>query len=272
MIKKQRIGSASMAYQDTGKGHPLLMGHSFLWNAAMWDHQVQCLKESYRCITPDLWSHGQSDLLPTQTYTIEMLANDYWEFAQSLSLKKFAVIGLSVGGMWATQLALNHPQAVSALVLMDTFVGSEPENTQKVYFGMMDELEQNQKFSSSFADKVAPYFFAKNTAKEQPQLVSDFIQSLLTTPTAHIQGKVALGRAIFSRKSLLDNLAQIKIPTLIVVGEEDLPRPPQESQEMVKRIKNAELAIIPKAGHICTLEQPKMVNEVLKAFLEKHVV
>lgn len=270
-MKKQRIGSANIAYQDVGKGHPLLMGHSFLWDAHMWSPQVDFLKSHYRCITPELWSHGQSDPLPHACYSIEALAEDYWQFAQALMLNQFALVGLSVGGMWAAHLALKYPKAVSALVLMDTFVGAEPTNTQKIYFGMMDALEANTQFTPELADSIAPFFFAKNSAKENPQLVNQFIDNLLQAPTQHIAGKIALGRAIFSRNSLMDKLAQIEVPTLIIVGEEDLPRPVYEAQAMAKLIPNAELCIIPKAGHICTLEQPKRVNDVLNIFLKKHI-
>lgn len=259
-----------MAYQDLGEGYPLLMGHSFLWDSAMWAPQIACLKENYRCIAPDLWSHGESALLPPTTTTLEHLANDFWQLSQTLSLQKFALIGLSVGGMWATHMALSHPESISALVLMDTFVGPEPAQTQTIYFAMMDELAKEQKFTPAFADKVAPFFFAKNTAYEQPELVNSFIQSLLNTPFNHIDGKVTLGRAIFARHSLMEKLSNIKVPTLIVVGEEDIPRPVKEAQEMVKCIPHAELAIIPRAGHICTLEQPALVNEILSTFLQKH--
>lgn len=269
-MKKNYIGQSAMTYLDEGKGHPLLMGHSFLWDAHMWQPQIAELKNHYRCIAAELWSHGQSSPLPPGPYTLENLADDHWRFAQNLELKQFALLGLSVGGMWATHLALKHPQAVTALVIMGSHVGAEPEISQKVYFAMMDELERDQKFTPAFADKVAPYFFAKNTATEQPRLVKGFVQSLLDSPANHIQGKVNLGRAIFSRRSLMEELKNIKVPTLIIVGEEDLPRPPKESREMAALIPNAKLEIIPGAGHISTLERPQLVNQVLKEFLGKY--
>lgn len=269
-MKMQTLGASTMTYQDVGQGKPLLMGHSFLWDSRMWQPQITALKSDYRCIAPDLWSHGYSDPLPTPSTTLEAITEDYWQFTQALSLKEFAVLGLSVGGMWGAHMALNYPKAVKALVLMDTFVGDEPPMTQKTYFAMMDKLAADNQFTPELADQVAPYFFAKSTAKEQPQLVKSFIQSLLEAPANHIPGKVSLGRAIFSRASILEQLSEIKVPTLIVVGEDDLPRPPRESEEMAKRIPNAQLAIIPKAGHICTLEQPKLVNEVLTEFLKKY--
>jgi pimeloyl-ACP methyl ester carboxylesterase len=270
-MKKQIIGKANMAYLDVGQGYPVVMGHSFLWDADMWHPQLTMFRDNYRCIIPDLWSHGQSDPLPEAMYSIEKLAEDYWQFTQALGLKKFALLGLSVGGMWAAHIALAHPEAVSALVLMDTYLGAEPEATQKVYLGMIDEIERNNQFTPEFAYKVAPYFFAEDTNKNQPALVSDFIISLREAPGNHIAGRVALGKAIFTRSCLLNKLKQIKVPTLIVVGEEDIARPPHEALEMARYIPNAEIEIIPKAGHICTLEQPNYVNEVLKRFLENNL-
>ena len=270
-MKKQFITSANLAYQDVGQGFPLLMGHSFLWDSHMWAPQIAHFQKNYRCLVPELWSHGSSDPLPAASYTLEKLAQEYWQFTQQLNVTRFALIGLSVGGMWATQLALSHPEAISALVLMDTFVGEEPPTTQKAYFELLDAIENTQSFTLPLINKIAPYFFGKETALTQPQLVETFKQSLLATPQAHIKGKVALGRMIFDRPCLLDRLAELQIPTLIVVGEEDLPRPAHEAQAMLKRIPHAQLALIPKAGHICTLEQPAFVNEVVTCFLKQHL-
>lgn len=271
-MKKQLINQANIAYVDEGKGHPILLGHSFLWDAHMWQAQTTQLKENYRCIVPDLWSHGQSDALPHKVGSLETLADDYWQFSQALSLQKFALVGLSVGGMWAAHLALTHPEAISALVLMDTYVGAEPEAPKAVYLSLLDEMERSSSITPEFAHKVAPYFFAKKTKEEQPHLVENFIKNLLATPAQHIAGKAALGRIIFNRSSLLEQLKNIQIPTLIIVGEEDLPRPPYEAQEMTQLIPNATLEIIPKAGHICTVEQPQYVNKIIDRFLTQAIM
>lgn len=264
-MKKQRINNAEMAYLDEGQGAPILFGHSFLWDSAMWQAQTKQFKNNYRCIVPDLWSHGQSDPLPHASCSLENLADDYWQFSQALSLDKFALVGLSVGGMWATHLALAYPKAISALILMDTYVGPEPEIPQAVYLGLLDEMAKGM--NPTLANTVAPYFFAKNTKEEQPHLLANFIDNLQKTPANHIEGKVKIGKAIFTRQSLLEKLQLLEVPTLIIVGEEDLPRPPHEAEEMARLIPNAKLEIIPKAGHICTVERPDYVNQIIADFL-----
>ncbi|VAX33848.1 hypothetical protein MNBD_NITROSPIRAE03-1697, partial [hydrothermal vent metagenome] len=84
-----------------------------------------------------------------------------------------------------------------------------------------------------------------------------------------IPGIVAIGRAIFSRASMLENSGDIKIPVLIVVGSDDRSRPPQEARVMAEALQNARMEIIPNAGHISNLEQPDHVTALLSAFLQE---
>lgn len=254
-------------YQDIGEGFPILMGHSYLWNSDMWEPQLKSLSKEFRCIAVDLWSHGQSDSLRASSYSIEQLAEDHWKLMQQLGIPKFAVVGLSVGGMWGAQLALNHPDAVEALVIMDSFVGSEPETTQKKYFALMDRLEEDLYFSAPLLDLVVPLFFSPKTLTDKPELVANFRNALSRVSKENIPGIVALGRAIFSRKCLLEKLPMIATQTLVVVGNDDIPRPPKEAEEMVRHLPNAELRTIQDAGHISNLEQPEAVSRLLLEFL-----
>lgn len=72
------IAGRRMAYLDEGQGPVLLFGHSYLWDSAMWAPQIEALKGSYRCIVPELWGHGDSDLLPEGGCTTATLARDHW--------------------------------------------------------------------------------------------------------------------------------------------------------------------------------------------------
>ena len=258
-------------YQDWGKGYPLLLGHSFLWDSAMWQPQIEELSKNFRCIVPDLWSHGQSDPLNSSLTSIEVLANNYWELMQALKISEFAIIGLSVGGMWGTVLTLKHSKAVKALVLMDTFVGKEPAPTQQKYFGLLDFLEKEKAFTPALLSQIVPLFFSPVTLSQNPTLVEKFHQKLSMTPPETIDGIVTLGRAIFSRPCLLEQLENIQVPTLVVVGQDDIPRPPKEAWEMIERFPNSSLKIVPEAGHICNLEKPAEVTSYLSDFLKQHL-
>ncbi|MCX4026594.1 alpha/beta fold hydrolase [Endozoicomonas sp. SM1973] len=261
------IKSRQIHYQDHGTGFPILFGHSYLWDSNMWKPQIEELSKSYRCIVPDLWSHGLSDSPANSPYSIAQMAEDYWLLTKELGLEHFAIVGLSVGGMWGCQLALSHPEAVAALVMMDTFVGEEPEETHNRYFGMLDMVDQVGAIPPPLQESIIPLFFASNTIQNNPELVSQFKSDLTTLPTEQIPGVVGIGRGIFSRSSLLSQLNQISMPILIVVGEEDNARPPHEAKQMAEMIPQAQLEVIENAGHISNLEQPTQVNKLLSQFL-----
>ncbi|MCB0190019.1 MAG: alpha/beta fold hydrolase [Caldilineaceae bacterium] len=258
----------AMHYEEQGRGFPILFGHSYLWDAAMWQPQIAALATSYRCIVPELWGHGRSAAAPTIPYATEELAADMWTFTQELGLEQFAVVGLSVGGMWGAHLTLDHPDAVVALVLMDTYLGPEPITTQARYFGMLDVVEQNGGIPAPMLDAIAPLFFSPVTMQQKPEMVERFRADLLAFEAEQIPSIVALGRGIFSRASQLTRLPAINAPTLVIVGADDRSRPPHEAEEMAMRIPGAALEVIADAGHISNLEQPKTVTALLTQFLQ----
>lgn len=265
------IAGRTCFYQDVGTGYPLLLGHSYLWTSDMWQAQLKTLSQKFRCIAPDLWDHGQSGHLNTNTINLEHLADDAWELMNKLGIPQFAVIGLSIGGMWGAELAFKYPHAVKALVLMDTFLGEEPEVTRQKYFALLDILEREKQFITPLLNHIIPIFFSPATISDKPQLVEDFKAMLSCINEKNIPGIVMLGRAIFSRQCSLNKLSKLVQPILFLVGKDDIPRPPQESQKMVVQVPHSEIHIIEDAGHISCLEQPATVNAHLLDFLNKNV-
>lgn len=130
-MKKFEIEGQQLAYLDKGKGPVLLFGHSYLWDCQMWAPQIEALSQSYRCIVPDLWAHGESDAAPASTTSLVDYAQHMLVLMDHLEIDEFSIVGLSVGGMWGAELTAQAPQRVKSLVLMDTFIGWEPEVTHK---------------------------------------------------------------------------------------------------------------------------------------------
>ena len=121
------------------------------------------------------------------------------------------------------------------------------------------------------ADQVVPIYFAPETLTGNHKLVDGFRRSLLEMGKDRMASIVALGRAIFSRPSLLDRLGELRCPTLVAVGRHDKPRPLHESQALAAAIPGARLEIIEGAGHISCLEQPERVLAMLESFLSSKV-
>ncbi|MDP5291447.1 alpha/beta fold hydrolase [Oceanimonas sp. CHS3-5] len=258
-------------YLDEGNpnGFPLLLGHSYLWDSAMWAPQIAALKQQYRCIVPELWGHGRSDNLPAdKPLTMTTLANDHHALMQSLGLARYAVVGLSVGGMWGIELALKHPEAVAALAVLDSDVGEEPAPSRQQYFQLLAAVEQSGCVPEPVIQACTPIFLGPATRAGQPELVAQLQASLRNVSASQVPTLVRLGRMIFSRQSRLEHLTGLNCPLLFAAGSDDIARPFAEAERMAKLAgPNAELVSIPDAGHISALEQPEAVTDMLERFL-----
>ncbi len=151
---------------------------------------------------------------------------------------------------------------------MDTYIGPEPEEKRLRYFGMMDMTEKAGMIPPPIIEAIVPLFFSPVTIQKKPELVDRFRKALSSISPERIPGVMTVGRAIFSPPSLLDRLPEIRVPTMLIVGADDLSRPPHESEEMARRIPGARLEVIPEAGHISNLEQPERVNQYIREFLQ----
>ncbi len=269
---KTSVDGIPLAYHISGsvkEGKPvILFGHSYMWNADMWFEQIEKLQEKFTCIATDLPAHGDSGLFPDRDYSIQNLATFHANFMKQLGIEQYAVVGLSVGGMWGTQLALSYPEVVTHLMIMDTFVGAEPKESQQEYFQLI-EYSENHGYSEEFVTTLVQYFLTPETIANNAELVERFKKPLLSyndkdERRSHL---CDIGRKIFSRESLLDKLSEITIPFLIATGEKDLPRPPRESRLMAEHNPKCCLEIIENAAHIANLEQVDKVTMLIDDFL-----
>ncbi|ENY71507.1 alpha/beta hydrolase [Aeromonas diversa CDC 2478-85] len=262
---KQRIelGGRSLAYLDEGQGPVILFGHSYLWDSAMWAPQVEALKGQYRCIVPELWGHGDSDALEAGRLTLAELARDHLALLDALGIDEFILVGLSIGGMWGLELANMAPARIKGLVLMDTFVGLEPQITCERYLGMLGAIEQVGTIPAPIIEQVAPLFFANQA---EPALMVDFKARLASWPATKVAAMVAVGRSFVTRADRMEWLESLTCPTLVMTGCEDKARPVLEGYLMAEAC-GCRFIEIPGAGHISTLENPAFVNAALGEFL-----
>ncbi len=267
--KTTMINGKKLSFIDAGNPDApvILFGHSYLWSADMWELQINHFtKEGYRCLVPDLWGHGESQPVVEKNYSIEALAEDYKLFLEKLEIRSVIMVGLSVGGMWGSHLALNNPGLVSALIIIGSHLGSEPERKKARFFSLLDYLLSLQSFTPEYLELVIPFFLSPETIEKNGTLLNQFKSYLMNIPTENINGIVSIGYGIFGRNSILDKASRLSfIPTLVIVGDRDVPRPPQEAKEMAELL-GCHCEVIKDAAHIANLEQPEKINEVLGKF------
>ncbi|GCF89561.1 alpha/beta fold hydrolase [Shewanella sp. M-Br] len=264
------IADRKLSYLDVGSGPVLLFGHSYLWDSAMWAPQIATLSAQYRCIVPELWGHGQSDLLPNNCKTLLDIADQMLELMDALEITHFSVVGQSVGAMWGAELVLKAPTRVKTLVMLNSFIGFEPEVTRAKYDGMLDMITAAKAIPAPLISAILPLFFANDAANNTPELVTGFEQSLASITAEQIPTIVKLGQMIFGRRDTMEYAEQLTLPCLIMAGVEDKARSVLESYLMSDAIDGSQLVHIPAAGHISTLEQAEFINQHLADFLAKH--
>ena len=263
------IDGQPLHYLDQGQGPVVLLGSSYLWDHSMWAPQIDALSKHYRVIVPELWGHGQSGRLPEGMSSLDDLARQTLELMDHLDIDCFNLVGLSVGGMWGARLALAAPERVQSLVLMDTYVGVEPEPTRLYYFSLFDKIEASGGIPEPLLDIVVPIFFRPGI-DPQSALYQQFRATLAALPTERLKDSIVpLGRIIFGRDDILPRLPGLDAKrTLVMYGDQDKPRPPSEALEMAELIGCSHV-LIPEAGHISNLENPEFVNRMLLGLLRR---
>ncbi|XTZ36708.1 alpha/beta fold hydrolase [Salmonella enterica] len=258
----------SMSFLDVGSGFPVLLGHSYLFDKTMWAPQIETLASHFRVIAPDLWGHGHSPSLPVSTRTMADLAADHLALMESLDINKFAIVGLSVGGMWAAELAALAPQRVQALMLFDTFVGAETEEAWEDYAKMLDGLQIIGKVTSPLLEYVVAQFYSDYAQEEDVEQLINHLCAL--TPEQLRTNIIPLGKLIFGRPDRMCLLNAIKCPVHIATGELDLPRPPVEGRLMAEEL-GCDFTLIPDAAHISNRENPLFISRLIVNFLSRHL-
>ena len=261
------IDGQPLHYIDQGTGPAVLLAGSYLWDQAMWAPQIAALSQHFRVIALDLWGHGQSGQLPDGTASLDDIARQALALLDHLDIDRVTLVGLSVGGMWGVRLALSAPQRLNGLVLMDTYVGVEPEPTRQYYFSLFKQIEDTGVISEQLLDIVVPIFFRPGI-DPQSALYQDFRASLAALPAERLRESIVpMGRMTFGRDDLLPRLAELNAATtLVMCGDQDKPRPPSEAREMAALI-GCPCVLVPEAGHISNLENAVFVTQALLEFL-----
>jgi pimeloyl-ACP methyl ester carboxylesterase len=266
-MPRAHVNGVSLYYEVAGQGPPLVLVHGFACGIRSWDPQVRALSRGHRVITYDGRGHGVSDApREASAYSQPTSVADLRALLQHLGIARAAVGGLSMGGNIALNLALTHPETVSALLVADTGAGSD--DTAAGVAGahaFADTLERGG--MEAFADQaLANPLFARYAA--QGPEAERFIRSCLMTHRAH--GLALTAREVLAKRptiySLEARLRELRVPALLIVGEHDEPCLPVH-RFMAETIPGARHVVIPGVGHLTNLEAPGVFNRAAARFL-----
>jgi 3-oxoadipate enol-lactonase len=265
-MKRVSLSRGELAYIDRGQGAPILLVHGFPLDHTMWDLQIEALSKSARIIAPDLRGFGQSplgEIDPQRGITMEDFADELAELLDALKIREpITFAGLSMGGYIAWQFVRKYANRLRALVLCDTRAIADSEEAR---LGRLKMAENVANWGSGrVAEMMEPKLFSAYPLDTRLKAVTDTRSVISRTPPATI---AAAQRGLAARPDVTANLSAIRVPTLVLVGELDAISPPAEMQSIADTIPNAEFVVIPKAGHMTTIEKPAAVNEAIAEFL-----
>lgn len=258
---KARIAGTDLSYDVRGSGPAVLFLHAFPLNLAMWDEQLQALETSHTLVRFDDRGFGATppgDAL----LTMERIADDAAALLDQLGISQASVVGCSMGGYAAFAMVRRHADRLRALVLQDTRAGADsPEARQNRALLAERVLKQG---AAAAEEAFLPGLLGETTHLERPDVVARVRAMILGTSARGIAD--ALG-GLAARADSTPTLREIRVPTLVLCGEQDTLTPPAESEALARQIDGSRLEIVPRAGHLANLENPGAVNAALLRFL-----
>ena len=253
----------TLHYEVSGSGPAIVLTHSFLCDGSLFTHQVAALERTHRVINIDLRGHGRSG--PSESpYTIYDLVDDVVAVLDAEGVASAIWMGLSIGGFLSLRAALTRPERVRALVLIDADAGPETAWKKLKYTAMKWGLQTVG--PRVVVPAVMPIMLGRTTLRSRPELRAECRQRFLSIRVKSICPGID---AITGRDDLVGRLSDIRVPTLVVVGEEDKPLPPWKSRRIANSILGAELVLIPQAGHLSAIENPAPVTDAVTQFLSR---
>ena len=255
--------------EETGASEPLLFIHEFAGDHRSWEPQVRYFSGAYRCVTFAARGYPPSDV-PTDpaAYSQARAVADAIAVLDGLGLARAHVVGLSMGGFTALHLALGHPDRVSSAVVAGAGYGAQPERADAF---RAESMLTAAAFAAEGAAKVAERY-AVGPARVQfqnknPRGWAEFAAALAEHSSL---GSALTMRGVQAARpslyELTDQLAKVRTPVLVLVGDED--EGCLEPALMLKRtIPTAGLTVLPRTGHTANLEEPDVFNQAVDRFL-----
>lgn len=254
------MSTVTLHCADAGRGPAVVLVHAIGCDLRMWDSIApRLLTGGLRVVRVDVRGHGASPV-PARPYSLEGLAGDVAGVLDRLAIEKAHWIGLSMGGMIGQAFALRHGDRLARLVLANT-TSSYGVDGRPMWEARAKAVEEGG--MAAVKDLAMARYFSDDFRKCEPEIVATVGRRFLATPPAGYIGCCDAIREL----DYGEELARIKAPTLVIAGAEDIGTPPAMSEEIVRRIPGARLAVIPGAAHLSAVEKPSEFGALVGDFL-----
>ena len=258
-----------LSFEETGSGSPVLFVHEFAGDHRSWEPQVRALARRHRCVTYDARGYPPSDVPEEpERYSQEQAVADALAVLDHLGIERAHVVGLSMGGFCTLHLGLRHPERALSLTVAGCGYGAQPELRE----GWQGETEASARSfeTEGTAATAERYMLGPARVQLQRKDPRGWEESKRWLAEHSAAGSALTLRGVQMRRpslyDLTDRLRRLTVPVLLVTGDED--EGCLEPNLMLKRtIPAAALAVLPRTGHACNLEEPALFNRLVLDFL-----
>jgi 3-oxoadipate enol-lactonase len=258
-----RVAGTQLRYEAEGRGPAVLFLHAFPLGLFMWDAQAAALRADHTVVRFDCRGFGSSP--PGDgLLTMERIADDGAALLDHLDVERAVVAGCSMGGYAALAFVRRHADRLRGLVLQDTRAAADGEDARKNRALLGEKVLSEG--AGAAAEAFLPRLVGATTQRENPALVESLRARIQATSPRGIRDALA---GLAARADSTPTLREIRVPTLVVCGEEDVLTPPAEARALQAAIPGSRLALVPGAGHLANLEQPEAFNAALRGFLAR---
>lgn len=238
---------------------PLVFLHAYPLDASMWAAQKDALPDRVT-LAPHFPGFGGR---PPGEASLDSFAKTVVEDMDAAGIDRAILVGLSMGGYVAFRMHASWPERVAALVLADTRSGPDDEA------GRTRRTEQAERARREgvgwLPEAMIPALLGSSTRRDRPEIVSEVRRRIAD---ADPEGVARALLAMRDRPDSTPSLATIRVPVLALAGEEDGITPVTEARRIAEGVPTGRLAVIPRAGHLSSLEDPASFNNALKSFLD----
>ena len=258
---KEIINGLSVFLEGNSKNKSIIFLHGFPYDHTMWKAQIDELSEKYFCVTYDIRGLGESPVRDGQ-FTMESFVDDLETIIDELKLDKPVLCGLSMGGYIGLRAMERMENKFSAVILCDTRSDADGNEGKLKRAAAIKRIntEGLEPFTKDFVTNCYGDHYKQNHKQEFEKRIA----KSSAFDSVGVKGSLL---AMLGRNDTTEYLSNIKIPALIICGENDALTPPPVMKAMAEKINAAEFVVIKNSGHMSPIENPKEVNEAIKQFL-----
>jgi 3-oxoadipate enol-lactonase len=256
------VNGQKLYYEDTGgSGPPVIFSHGLFMDHEMFAPQVEALNGRYRVITWDERGHGKTVGADLPRFTYYDSADDLAALLKHLGIERAVLAGMSQGGFLSMRAALTHPEIVKALILIDTQAGQEDPAAMAGYQQLIDGWLANG-ISDDTAEFVATIILGQDWSG------AEYWKAKWRKIAPH--DLVGCWDCLGHRDDVTARLKEIKVPTLVIHGDADAAIRLSLAETLAREIPDAELVVVPGAGHAANLTHAEVANPAIERFLARN--